>query len=107
MNHPEIDIDELERHLTGGSPVFDVREHDEYASVHIPGAVLVPLATVPDAVERFPSDETVYVVCAKGGRSAKAVQFLRNRGIDAVNVAGGTGAWAEAGKPTVAGDHPA
>lgn len=106
MDIPEIDVTELERHLAGGAPVYDVREPDEYLSGHIPGAVLVPLATVPDEVDAFAADATVYVVCAKGGRSAKAVGFLRQRGVDAVNVAGGTSAWIDAGKPAVAGDRP-
>ena len=106
MAVPEIDVHELERHLAGGAPVYDVREPDEYTTVHIPGAVLVPLNTVPDELPRFEGADTVYVVCAKGGRSAKAVEFMRARGIDAVNVAGGTGSWVDAGKPTVAGHQP-
>lgn len=106
MDLPEIDVHELERHLAGGAPVYDVREHDEYVSVHVPGAILVPLATVPDELHRFEGDEPVFLICARGGRSAKAVEFMRARGIDAVNVAGGTGSWVEAGKPTVAGSEP-
>ena len=43
---PEIDIDELERRRAAGAAVFDVREADEYTEVRIPGAVLVPLASV-------------------------------------------------------------
>lgn len=106
MDIPEIEVDELERHLAGGAPAYDVREPDEYLSVHIPGVVLVPLGTVTDRVDEFADSDTVFVVCAKGGRSAKAVEYLRGRGIDAINVAGGTGAWVDAGKPTVAGDQP-
>lgn len=103
MDLPEIDIEELERHLAGGAALFDVREDDEYATAHIAGAVLVPLGTVPDEVGRFPTDETVYVICAKGGRSARAVEFLRGHGVDAVNVTGGMTAWVDAGKPNRAG----
>jgi len=102
---PEVDVDELERHLTGGAALFDVREPDEYETAHIAGAQLVPLATVPDHTDLFAGRGTVFVVCAKGGRSAKAVEFLREQGIDAVNVAGGTGGWIAAGKPTLSGDQ--
>ena len=105
MDIPEIDVDELERHLTGGAPLFDVREDDEYATVHIDGAVLVPLSTVPDSVEAFPTDAAVYVICAKGGRSARAVEFLREQGVDAVNVTGGMTAWVDAGKPGLSGNE--
>lgn len=104
MDIPEIDVDELERHLAGGSSLFDVREGDEYATVHIDGAHLVPLTTVPESVESFPADRPVYVICAKGGRSARAVEFLRDKGVDAVNVAGGMAGWVDAGKPSVSGN---
>ena len=96
---PVIDIDTLARQLDGGAPVFDVREPDEYEEAHVPGVRLVPLAEVPDRVDEFPTEGDVYVICKSGGRSAKAVEFLRSNGIDAVNVAGGTMAWIEAGKP--------
>lgn len=107
---PEIDIDELERRRAAGAAVFDVREPDEYEEVRIPGAVLVPLASVPDAVEEFraASQHTaVCVVCAVGGRSGQAVGFLRDRGVDAVNVAGGTIAWHQSGRPVDTGPAPA
>ena len=107
---PEIDIDELERRRAAGAAVFDVREPDEYEEVRIPGAVLVPLASVPDAVEEFraASQRTaVCVVCAVGGRSGQAVGFLRDRGVDAVNVAGGTKAWHQSGRPVDTGPAPA
>ena len=98
---PEIDVDELERRRAEGAAVFDVREPDEYEEVRIPGAVLVPLASVPDAVEEFRAAAqraAVCVVCAVGARSGKAVGFLRARGVDAVNVAGGTVAWHQSGR---------
>jgi rhodanese-related sulfurtransferase len=90
---PEIDVDELSALREQGAQLFDVREPDEYDEAHVPGAVLIPLATVPDAVARFPTDGPVYVICAAGGRSRKAAEFLRSRGVDAVNVAGGTRGW--------------
>ena len=53
-----------------------------------------------------PEGETVYVVCAMGGRSMRAAEHLAGLGRDVVNVAGGTKGWIEAGHPTVAGDQP-
>lgn len=103
MNVPEIDIETLSREKDGGAPVFDVRQPDEYEAGHVPGVSLVPLPEVPDRVAEFPTDETVYVICRSGGRSAKAVEFLRANGVDAVNVAGGTMAWVEAQKPADTG----
>lgn len=83
----------------GGVEVVDVREPDEYAEGHVPGARLVPLATVPHHVGGLPVDRPVYLVCQVGARSAQAAQFLAQHGVDAVNVAGGTGDWVAAGYP--------
>jgi rhodanese-related sulfurtransferase len=106
MDVPEIDVAELARLRVDGVPVIDVREPDEYTAAHVPGAVLVPLATVPDDLDQVPTDGTVYVICAKGGRSLKAAEFYRDKGIDAVNVAGGTTAWVDAGNPVSTGMEP-
>lgn len=100
---PEIDIDTLAQRIEAGAPVFDVRQPDEYEQAHVPDVRLVPLAEVPDRVGEFPSDDTVYVICKSGGRSAQAVEFLRANGVDAVNVAGGTQAWIEADRPVETG----
>lgn len=100
---PEIDVDTLATKLEAGQPVFDVRQPDEYEEAHAPGVRLVPLDQVPERVGEFPTDGEVYVICKSGGRSAKAVEFLRAAGVDAVNVAGGTMAWIESGKPVDTG----
>lgn len=94
---PDIDIPTLREKLDAGEPLFDVRQSDEYEEAHAPGARLVPLGEVPERLGEFPTDRTVYVICRSGGRSAKAVEHLRANGVDAVNVAGGTLAWIEAG----------
>jgi thioredoxin 1 len=96
---PEIDVEELEARRAAGAEVFDVREPDEYGDARVPGAIPVPLATVPDRLSEFPTDHVVYVICASGGRSRRAAEFLRSNGVDAVNVTGGTKAWLAAGKP--------
>lgn len=107
MTIPEIDVDELAARLEKGAVLFDVREPNEYTEAHVSGAVLVPLATVPDNVERFRVDGPVHVICRSGARSGKAVEFLREQGIDAVNVAGGTLAWLETGRVHATGMDPA
>ncbi len=103
MNVPEIDCDGLHSLLEGGCVLIDVREPDEYEEGHIGGARPIPLATVPDSLDAIPRDTTVYVVCAAGGRSARAVEFLLAQGFDAVNVAGGTQGWEATGRPVVRG----
>jgi rhodanese-related sulfurtransferase len=99
MDVPEIDVEELARLRETGVTLVDVRQADEYEEFHVPGAQLIPLAEVPERIEEIPDDERVYVICAGGGRSAKAVDFLNRQGYDTVNVAGGSKAWREAGHP--------
>ncbi len=79
------------------TPVVDVRNPDEYAAGHVPGALLMPLHTVPVRVQDLPRDRPVYLVCHSGGRSAQATAWLTQQGYEVVNVLGGTGAWAAAG----------
>lgn len=106
MDVTEVDIPTFAQHHAAGATVVDVREPDEYVSGHVPGAVLIPLSEVPDRVDEVPQGETVYVICATGRRSARAAEHLSAEGRDAVNVAGGTKGWVEAGHPTTTGDTP-
>ena len=103
MTVPTIDVTELAG-LPPGSVVIDVREPDEYVEGHVPGARLIPLGEIVERVEEVPTDTTVYLICQMGGRSAKAAGYLLTQGVDAVNVAGGTGAWVAAGEPVVTGE---
>lgn len=102
MDIPEIDVAELAALRESGVTLIDVRGPGEYEKARVPGAVLIPLGEVPERVDEVPSDRTVYVICGTGPRSAKAVEHYRSLGLDAVNVAGGTRGWIEAGYPT---DH--
>ena len=97
---PEIDVHELAARRAEGAPLIDVREDDEFTAARVPGAQHIPLGEVVERIDEVPTDGgTVYVICARGGRSAKAVEHFRAQGIDAVNVAGGTLAWIDAGLP--------
>lgn len=103
---PRIGIDELETRRADDVPLIDVRQPEEYQAAHVPGARLIPLADVVARLGEIPRDRPVYVICQTGARSQKAADFYRSRGIDAYNVAGGTKAWVEAGKPAVQGPLP-
>ena len=69
----------------------------------MPGAVLVPLASVPDNVDAFKGNGPTYVICKSGGRSMRACQFVAAHGVEAVNVAGGTWAWINSGREYATG----
>lgn len=106
MDVPEIDIAEAARRIEAGTPVIDVREPDEYVAGHVPGAPLIPLGEVADRVGEVPASGEVLIICKMGGRSRKAAEHLRAQGIDAVNIAGGTMGWIDAGHRVVTGDEP-
>mgnify|MGYP003338991960 CR=1 FL=1 len=103
----EISAGELALIIERGGVVLDVRETDEYLEGHVPGAVSVPLGTVPVSVELFRRAVPVYVICASGGRSMRACEFLHNEGVtNVVNVAGGTMGFAALGNALTQGDQP-
>lgn len=93
------------RDLADAAVLLDVREQDEWDLGHAPNAVHIPLGEIPARFAELPeSDDPVPVVCAMGGRSARAVAWLNEQGVDTVNVDGGMKAWASSGKPLVASD---
>ncbi len=103
---PEVDVDRLAEVRAEGAWVLDVRQPDEYEAGHVPGAHLIPLDQLPTRHTEVPHGEDVYVVCRGGGRSAVATEALNGAGYRAVNVAGGTQGWVEAGNPVVSGTEP-
>jgi adenylyltransferase/sulfurtransferase len=76
--------------------LLDVREPHEWETAHIEGAVLVPLASLPDRVGELAAwkDAPIVVHCHKGVRSAKAYRTLVGAGFrDVASLAGGIDAW--------------
>ena len=100
----EITVGELAELLESGSLLVDVREHHEFDEGHVPGAVHVALATVPDNIEQFRGEGPTFVICRSGGRSLRACEFLSDRGVEVVNVAGGTLAWQLSGREVETAD---
>lgn len=80
--------------------LVDVREPGEYRQVHIQDARLMPLATLPEALEGIPKDQDLLFHCASGGRSAQALAWARGRGFKkAKHMLGGISAWVALGLP--------
>ena len=103
---PEIDVHRLAELRDQGAWVLDVRQPGEYQSGHVPGAHLIPLGELGERHTEVPTDREVYVVCGSGGRSAAATEALNGAGYRAVNVAGGTRSWIDAGNAVVTGPGP-
>lgn len=77
-----IHSDELKNKIEKENvPVFDVRKEGEFKSEHIIGAVHTPLDYLNDHLHEFPENETFYLHCAGGYRSAIAASILKSRGI--------------------------
>lgn len=78
-----------------GAPVdivVDVRSHVEFWLGHLPGAVCIPVQTIPDALTRRDDcspQSRILVYCASGARSAAAAQQLRAVGYTNVVDGGG------------------
>lgn len=65
--------------------IIDVREMHEYRINHIKGVRNVPLSKI----DTYADVSEVYVMCQSGARSARAVRFLKKKGINAINIKGG------------------
>lgn len=69
--------------------VLDVREVEEFETLHLEGARNFPLSQLADAYEQLDKTQPYYVICKSGIRSARACQFLTEQGYEVVNVQGG------------------
>jgi rhodanese-related sulfurtransferase len=100
---PTIDINELETRIAQDAVrVLDVRDPWEFAMGHVPDAIHIPMQELPARLAELSHDTPYAVICASGGRSQGATDFLIARGFEgAVSVWGGTSAWARSGRPIV------
>ena len=74
--------------------LLDVRERHEFDEKHIPGAVLIPPATLAANMQHLQRGVHIIVYCRSGGRSAHAAEILRKAGFAKVtNLKGGILAW--------------
>ncbi len=101
MAIPEITVKELAAKLDQpGVVLIDVRNPNEFEIGRIPGSVLIPLSEIEDGqgvakVKELADGKELYVHCKMGGRSAKALQVLAEKGVHGTNVKGGINAWSE------------
>ena len=94
----------------GGFTLIDVREPEEYAAGHLPGAVPMPRGVLERDVETAVPDPDAPLVlyCGGGYRSALAAASLGDMGYtDVTSMGGGWRAWTEAGFPTETPDADA
>jgi sulfur-carrier protein adenylyltransferase/sulfurtransferase len=94
---PAISVEDLKKKLDAKADVFilDVREPHEYQICNLRG-YLIPVGDIPKRASELDSSREIVAHCKVGGRSAKAVNFLRRAGFTKVyNLTGGINAWAD------------
>jgi rhodanese-related sulfurtransferase len=100
-----VKVTDLSQTLTDdqGPRIIDLRDGDSYGAGHIPGALHIPMGRLSTRPGFVPDDRDVVVYCASGQQedsdSSKAVQLLKDQGIEAAILEGGFPAWVEAGLP--------
>lgn len=98
----EVSVEEARSRGGKGAVLIDVREPDEWANGHVPGATYIPRGFLELRVEEKVPDKSQEVVlyCAGGVRSALGAKALQDLGYTNVSsMAGGFGKWKEAGLP--------
>jgi len=96
----EIDPSEVNELLHEGAVVVDVREGEEFAAGHLPGAASVPRGYLESRIEGSAPDraERVILYCQSGQRSALAANTLTELGYeDVVSMTGGYTLWKDRG----------
>jgi len=90
--------------------VVDVRSGSEYAGGHLPGAVNIPVLSLPfrmSEVAVHELNEPVVIYCAHGPRAGLAGFFLRLAGFSQVmHLQGGIRIWRDEGRPLATGLEP-
>jgi rhodanese-related sulfurtransferase len=78
----EITAEQLKKEMASANPPFllDVRNQDEFNKCRIEGSHLIPLPILPERYTELDPSRDIVVHCRLGGRSAKAISFLRSKG---------------------------
>jgi molybdopterin/thiamine biosynthesis adenylyltransferase/rhodanese-related sulfurtransferase/molybdopterin converting factor small subunit len=98
INVDRISVEELKKKIDNEEDIFllDVRGLHEYEINNINNGYLIPLSDLPNRVNELDSSREIVAYCKVGGRSARAVDFLRTAGFKKVkNLVGGIDAWAQ------------
>ena len=108
----EVNLSDVDQAILAADVLIDVREQDEFAAGHLPGAIHASrgmlefkLSSNPDLCSR---DLKIVLYCKTSGRAALAACALQDMGyLNVKSIAGGFDAWVGAGKPIVKPSLPA
>ena len=107
----EISLASAEDAVRDCNVLIDVREADEYAAGHLPGAVHMSRGLLEFKMSGSPElaarDMNIVLYCKTSGRAALAAVQLQAMGyLKVSSIAGGFDAWVAAGKPVANPAHP-
>jgi rhodanese-related sulfurtransferase len=108
----EISVAEAELAIQEADVLIDVREADEFAAGHLPGAIHASRGMLEFKLSSNPElsarDLKIVLYCKTSGRAALAACALHDMGyLQVKSISGGFDAWACAGKPVVKPSLPA
>lgn len=102
----EITVADAEQAIREADVLIDVREADEFAAGHLPGAIHASRGMLEFKLSGNPAlsarDLNIVLYCKTSGRAALAACSLHDMGyLNVKSIAGGFDAWAASGKPVV------
>jgi len=105
MTEPIISVETWKQWQAEGrrAQLVDVRSAAEFATVHLPGAINIPLEQVEMRTADLNANAPVVLVCQSGARARIAYGLLAASGKNLLQLEGGTAAWLKAGYPAVRG----
>jgi rhodanese-related sulfurtransferase len=88
----------------GAWKLIDVRDLEEFASVHVDGAMCVPLPRLLAEASKWSPEDRLMLICHSGQRARQAAATLQDAGFRHLAVVeGGTKACVQAGVPVTRG----
>lgn len=108
----EIPVADAEVAIRDADVLLDVREAEEFAAGHLPGAIHASRGLLEFKLSGSPQlasrDLSFVVYCKTSGRAALAAVAMREMGyLNVKSIVGGFDAWAAAGKPVHKPELPA
>lgn len=102
----EVSVAEAEQAIREADVLLDVREANEYAAGHLPGAIHASRGMLEFKLSNSPElssrDLKIVLYCKTSGRAALAACALHDMGyLQVKSISGGFDAWSAAGKPVV------
>ena len=108
----EISVQDAAQAIREADVLLDVRDADEFAAGHLPGAIHASRGLLEFKLSASPEmsnrDLRVVLYCKTSGRAALAAQVMHEMGYHQVSsIAGGYDAWVAAGQAVVKPQTPA